>query len=56
MDFYEPWELIPFGRTYVPIYALLAFNTTNSSPILPALLLLRNERLVRDRNERIGLY
>ncbi len=55
MDFYEPWELIPFGRTYIPIYALLALQT-DATPILPALLLLRNERLVRDRNNRIGLY
>ena len=42
-DAYNSWEVIPFGRTFIPIYALLSIQDSVFPAFLPTLLLLRND-------------
>lgn len=44
MESFEPWEYIPFGRTFAPIYALLTMRDIYAPPYLPSMLTEKNDR------------
>ncbi len=45
MESNNSWDIVPFGRTFIPIYALLTIKDSTFSPIYPTLHLLHHERL-----------
>lgn len=55
MESYDTWDVMPFDRTFIPIYALFSIKDSYFPPFVPTLLLLRHAGL-RDKKQRIGLY
>ena len=45
MESNNSWDIVPFGRTFIPIYALLSIQDSTFSPIYPIPHLLRHENL-----------